>query len=89
MGYYKTFLRRLGWTKEELVRKAGQVAVSSFGWTESTPPPMDPNSIGKMGLKGVAGLNIVRKEFVPKVRSDGGDGQAGTSNKVHHFRTLS
>lgn len=85
MGYYNTFLRRLGWTKEELVREAGQMAVSSCGWTESKPPPMEPKTVGKMGLKGVCGLNIVRKEVVPKVPIDGGDGdgQAGTSNKVH------
>jgi ATP-dependent RNA helicase MSS116, mitochondrial len=83
MGYHNTFLRRLGWTKEQLVREAGQLAVSSWGWTESKPPQMDPKTIGKMGLKGVNGLNVVRKAVVPKVPSDGGDGQVGTSNKVH------
>ena len=82
MGYYNTYLRRLGWTKEDLVREAGLLAVSGFGWTESIPPPMEPKTIGKMGLKGVKGLNIVRKEFVPKMPRDGSDEQASTSNNV-------
>ena len=81
MGYYNTYLRRMRWTKEDLVREAGLMAVSAFGWTESKPPGMEPKTIGKMGLKGVPGLNIVRKEYVPKIPRDGGDGQS--DNNVH------
>lgn len=70
----------MGWTKEILVREAGRLAVSGFGWTESIPPPLEPKTVGMMGLKGVPGLNIVRKEHVPR---DGGEGYAGTRNNVH------
>jgi len=70
----------MGWSKGDLVREAGLLAVSGFGWTESDLPPMDPQTIGKMGLRGVPGLNIVRKAYVPR---DGGNKQAGTSTNVH------
>ena len=83
MGYYNTYLRRMGWNKEDLVREAGLLAISGFGWTDSKPPPMEPKTIGKMGLKGVTGLNVVRKEIVPKTPRDGGDEQRSTSNNVH------
>jgi ATP-dependent RNA helicase MSS116 len=59
MGYYYTFRGRMGWTKADLVHEAGLLAVSSWGWTESNPPAMDPIIVGKMGLTGVPGLNIV------------------------------
>jgi ATP-dependent RNA helicase MSS116 len=84
LGYYNTYLKRFGWEKKELVRQAGLLAVSGFGWTESKPPPVDARMVGKMGMKGVPGFNIVRREFVPKVPEDGGHGQADSaSNKVH------
>ena len=82
MGYYNTFLRRMGWTKTDLVREAGLLAVSGFGWTQSILPPLDPRTVGKMGLKGVPGLNIVRKEIVPKTPRVG-SGQASTSKNVY------
>ncbi|KAF8809289.1 DEAD-domain-containing protein [Phlegmacium glaucopus] len=84
MGYYNSFIKRMGWKKADLIREAGLLAVSGFGWTQSKPPPIEPRTVGMMGLKGVAGLNIVRKEFVPnsKKAEATGDGavQAGTSN---------
>ena len=81
MGYYNVYLRRMGWTKADLVREAGLLAVSVFAWTESKLPPMDPSTVGKMRLKGVPGLNIVRKEYMPaRVKTDK---QASTSNNVH------
>ena len=83
MGYYNTFLRRMGWKKEDLVREAGLLAVSGFGWTDSNPPPIDPKTVGMMGLKGVPGLNIVRKEIVLR-HANRGVGQAGTSNNNVH-----
>ena len=81
MGYYNMYLRRMGWTKADLVREAGLLAVSGFAWTESKLPPMDPSTVGKMGLKGVPGLNIVRRDYVtPRVKTDE---QASTSKNVH------
>ena len=77
MGYYNGFLRRMGWTKEDLVREANKLAVSGFGWTQSIFPGMDPRTVGKMGLRGVSGLNIVRREpQIPK------DEQASRSKDV-------
>lgn len=70
----------MGWNKENLVREAGLLAVSGFGWTESKAPPIDPKAVGMMGLKKVPGLNIVRKEFAPR---GPGNGQVGTSRNVH------
>lgn len=80
MGYYNTFLRRMGWTKADLVHEAGKLAVSGFGWTESILPAMDPRTVGKMGLKGVPGLNIVRRE--PQMPRVGSGEQASTSENV-------
>jgi ATP-dependent RNA helicase MSS116, mitochondrial len=65
MGYYNTYLKRMGWTKTDLIREAGLLAVSAFGWTERIPPPIEPKTVGLMGLKGLPGLNIVRKVVVP------------------------
>ena len=81
MGYYNTFLRRMNWTKADLVREAGKLVISGFGWTDSIPPPLDPKTVGTMALKGVPGLNIVKKG--PRILGGGGsDGQARTSVKV-------
>ena len=82
MGHYNSFLRRMGWTKTDLVREAGLMAVKTLGWTESKLPPVDPRMAGKMGLKGVPGLNIVRRDLqTPRV---GSDEQASASNNVQH-----
>lgn len=67
MGYYNSYLKKMKWTKADLVREAGLLAVSGFGWTESNPPPIEPRTVGMMGLRGVPGLNIVRRAFAPKI----------------------
>ena len=77
MGYYNSYLRKLKWTKEDLVREANLLAVSAFGWTELGPPPIEPKTAGMMGLRQTPGLNIVRKAF--RVRDGEGDG-AGKSD---------
>ena len=69
----------MGWTKNDLVREAGLLAVSGLGWTESDLPGMEP---GMMGLRGVPGLNIVRRVVVPKTPAVGSDEQASKSNNV-------
>lgn len=69
----------MGWTKADLVREAGLLAVSGFGWTDSKPPPIEPKTVGMMGLKGVAGLNIVRREVVSSSRRFRDGGAAGSS----------
>ena len=50
-------LRKMGWNAERLVREANAYAVDFMGCRE--PPPMLKKTVGKMGLKGVPGLNVV------------------------------
>ncbi|KAJ3153672.1 hypothetical protein HDU86_005171 [Geranomyces michiganensis] len=57
MGYYKGFLRDLGWTSRDLVAAANQMAFD-FGCT--AVPPMLAKTVGKMGLRGTPGLNVVQ-----------------------------
>jgi len=59
MGYYNSSTRALGWSKEELVRQAENFAREVCGWEERDAPPVDPRMVGKMGLRGVRGLNVV------------------------------
>ncbi|CAN0014177.1 unnamed protein product, partial [Phaeothamnion confervicola] len=54
LGYYNSNLRKVGWSKEQLVSVAN-------GWAtevcmQPEPPALQAKTIGKMGLKGVAGL---------------------------------
>lgn len=74
MGYYNSYIKRMGWTKADLVREAGSLAFSGFGWTESKAPPIDPKAVGMMGLRGLPGLNVVRKELNPRKPKDGDAG---------------
>jgi ATP-dependent RNA helicase MSS116 len=57
LGYYKPFSRRMNWTPEQLVAEANHYAVDVLGCPEV--PPILRKTVGNMGLKGVAGLNIV------------------------------
>ena len=57
LGFYKGYLRALRWDPATLVaqgtRWAGVIACPVL------PPPVEKQTVGKMGLKGVPGLNIV------------------------------
>lgn len=55
LGYNKTFLKKLQLTPAELVRIANDWA-RAMGCPE--PPSIPKNVVGKMGLKGVPGLNV-------------------------------
>ena len=56
LGYYKGQMKRLGMRNaEDLVDIANDFALSS-GFKE--PPQLQKSTVGKMGLKGVAGLNV-------------------------------
>ncbi|KAJ7284084.1 P-loop containing nucleoside triphosphate hydrolase protein [Mycena rebaudengoi] len=59
LGAYKT-IRGLRWNTDELVARSNEFAVSTLGWTDAAMPPIETTTIGKMGLKGVRGLNIVK-----------------------------
>jgi ATP-dependent RNA helicase MSS116 len=58
LGYYNGSTKDMKWSKEQLVREGWDYAVQSLGWTGSVPPSIEPKTVGKMGLRGVPGLNI-------------------------------
>ncbi|OQO15235.1 hypothetical protein B0A48_00618 [Cryoendolithus antarcticus] len=55
LGFHKTFTRQLQLTNEGLVAQANEHA-EAMGLPE--PPMIDKMVVGKMGLKGVQGLNV-------------------------------
>lgn len=59
LGYYNSSTRVLGWDKASLVEWGNQYAIEVLGYDEGGKlPPMEAKTVGKMGLKGVKGLNI-------------------------------
>ena len=58
LGFYNSFLRRLKWDKDTLVEEANDFAVTVLGLPG--PPPLQAKTVGKMGLKGVRGLNVTK-----------------------------
>jgi ATP-dependent RNA helicase MSS116 len=56
LGFYNSNLRKLGWQPAELVQRANHLA-TCWGFP-ALPPPLQRKTVGKMGLKGVPGLNI-------------------------------
>lgn len=56
LGFYKSHLKTLRWTPETLVAQANMLAKDGLGM--STIPGLERKTVGKMGLKGVPGLNI-------------------------------
>jgi len=67
LGFYNSYLRKLGWSKEELVRNANYWVTEVVGVSE--PPALQKRTIGKMGLRGVRGLRAAA--FVPRVPRNG------------------
>ena len=55
LGFYNGHLRKFNWDKPTLVYQANQFALM-MGC--QGPPRMEAKTIGKMGLKGVPGLNV-------------------------------
>jgi ATP-dependent RNA helicase MSS116 len=70
LGFYNSHLKRLNWSREECVARANEFAYTVLGL--ASPPPLDAKTVGKMGLKGVAGLVIA-----PKDGGGGGGGRNG------------
>lgn len=84
LGYRKGMLRKMGWNAERLVREANAYAVDFMGCPE--PPPMLKSTVGKMGLKGVPGLNVVSQlpgsdAGSPGAARGGGGGGGGGKGK--------
>ncbi|KAL7420942.1 hypothetical protein Q5752_004896 [Cryptotrichosporon argae] len=88
LGYYNSSLRALKWTQAELVRHANAYARDALhtasaaetgtgtgtGTGEWVAPGLLAKTVGKMGLRGVPGINVVRD--LPG-KSEGGRGQGG------------
>ena len=77
LGYYNNHQKGLRWDKEELVRQANIFASEGLGMPET--PPIQKSTVGKMGLRGVRGLNVVPDK--PRAgRGQGGGGRPKQSN---------
>jgi len=55
LGYYKTFIKRIGWSKEQLVEEAYGFATRALRLSQ---PRLPKRTAGKMGLRGTRGLLI-------------------------------
>jgi ATP-dependent RNA helicase MSS116 len=73
LGYYKGHSRAMGWDDVRLVAEANKFALEALGTGEV--PGLQKTTVGKMGLKGVKGLNIIPN--IPKPsRGGGGEGRS-------------
>ncbi|KAF4978263.1 hypothetical protein FZEAL_5320 [Fusarium zealandicum] len=72
LGYYNNYLKALKWDKEELVRQANVYAREGLGSPDT--PPIAKTTAGKMGLRGVRGLNTVADRPRQKPTRGGGEG---------------
>lgn len=76
LGFMKGFMKSLRVDPAGLVAMANELAVEGFGYAK--PPPMEKKTVGKMGLRGVAGIRYSEPseaEASPKRRKT--DGQSG------------
>lgn len=79
LGYYKGQMKRMRMNQPELlVAIANDFALSS-GFKE--PPQLQKSTVGKMGLKGVAGLNIGSGNFGGGGGRGGGRGGGGRGGR--------
>ncbi|KAG6888852.1 hypothetical protein C0995_005273 [Termitomyces sp. Mi166 len=62
LGYYKTHLKTIKWDREELVRRANAYVRETLGWDDEDVPSIEARTVGKMQLRGVPGLNIVKQQ---------------------------
>ncbi|KAL2107859.1 hypothetical protein VUR80DRAFT_4670 [Thermomyces stellatus] len=75
LGYYNSFMKQLGWDKEEMVRQANVFAREGLGAAET--PSIARTTAGKMGLRGVKGLVIVPDPPKNRNNGQGGAGRGG------------
>lgn len=80
LGYYKNYLKQMRWDVEQLVDEGNQFAFKAL--ISGEVPGIPKSTIGKMGLKGVRGLNVVAN-FEKPGRGGGsgrGGGRGGSNN---------
>ncbi|KAL8391663.1 hypothetical protein RB595_010325 [Gaeumannomyces hyphopodioides] len=70
LGFYRPFVKALGWNDSRLVQEANIFARDGLGAPET--PGLAKSTIGKMGLKGVPGLRAVPD---PPRKPQGGRGK--------------
>jgi len=73
LGYYKGQMKRLGMKRAEPLVDIANDFARAMGFLE--PPQLQKSTVGKMGLKGVAGLNIAGGQ------NGGAGGQRGRGSK--------
>jgi ATP-dependent RNA helicase MSS116 len=74
LGFHKVFTKQLQLTNDGLVEQVNEYA-AAMGCPE--PPMIDKRVVGKMGLKGVRGLNVGLVETAAGGRGGRGGGQGG------------
>jgi hypothetical protein len=77
LGYYNSHLKRLEWTREELVRRAALFAVGALHLPSA--PALEAKMVGMMALKGVAGLNVVAAPSQQQPKRSGGRARGDAS----------
>ncbi|KAI0405593.1 ATP-dependent RNA helicase MSS116 [Xylaria palmicola] len=58
LGFYKSYVKRMGWDNVRLVAEANKYALQGLGAAEV--PSLEKTIIGKMGLRGVRGLTVIK-----------------------------
>ncbi|KAJ3217122.1 hypothetical protein HDU67_008499 [Dinochytrium kinnereticum] len=75
LGFYKTSIKDMMWTREQLVEECNKYAVNVLGC--DGVPSIPRQTVGKMGMSGVAGLNIEEGGGGGRGRGRGGRGGGG------------
>ena len=71
LGYYKTNLKTIKFSLTQLVEAANSYA-RTLNYPGDQPPPLKAQTVGKMGMRGVPGLNII-KGGIPNKQASGPD----------------
>lgn len=90
LGYYKSSLKDLGWSPAQLVDEMNDWARQALLFQEGASgpaPPLLAKTVGKMGLKGTPGLNVVKQ--LPSWADDGaGDTPNNRGDVYQHLSTV-
>lgn len=73
LGFYNSNLKVLKFNKEDLVRMGNKFAHQVCHTTE--PPELHANVVGKMGLRGIPGINVASKKMQGRGHDMGQRGQ--------------
>ena len=79
LGYYNSHMKALRWDKTLLVHEGNKFALQGLGAPEV--PALQKSTVGKMGLKGVRGLNVTADRPRAKHGAPGGQGDNGRGKR--------